>query len=267
MAKGELEKSPFQERRDLIIRSLNDIIILQAFTRRGLKQVYDLVNSRSRKNVHFSVITASGKTAQLTRTKQVAKELISKAKSQDIFAQSLIVTVALTEDYIQSVLREILLRHPQKLAINSAGKPFERNVSMEDVLEASSKREILSRIIDRVLIGLSYKSPADQFTYMEKVLSVRFDAETKEDYAEVKATRDIIVHNAGVVNDLYLEKAGTRARAASGDLIPLDGAYFSKAIQCMKKLINSLHRQVIKKYNRDAPRPHGKLESHCVGQR
>lgn len=165
-----------------------------------------------------------------------------------MFAQSLIVTVALTEDCIQSVLREIPLRNPQKLAINSAGKPFERTVSMEDVLEASSKREILSRIVDRQIIGLFYKSPADQFLYMEKVLSVRVDGETKDHYAEIKATRDIIVHNTGIVNALYLEKAGGKARAKSGVLVPLDEMYFSRAIQCIKKLIEGLHKQITRKY-------------------
>lgn len=70
----------------------------------------------------------------------------------------------------------------------------------------------------------------------------------KDGYAEVKATRDLVVHNNGVANDAYVRKAGSKARAQDAELIPLDAEYFSQAIQCMKRLANTVCKQAEKKY-------------------
>ena len=52
--------------------------------------------------------------------------------------------------------------------------------------------------------------------------------------AEIKALRDILAHNAGIVNQIYLQKAGSLARAGLAARLPLsrpytyDGADFLK---------------------------------------
>lgn len=63
-----------------------------------------------------------------------------------------------------------------------------------------------------------------------------------------------MVHNGGAINSLYLQKAGTKARATEendGELIPLDAEYFDNSIRNMKKLVTSIYSKLQKKYGND----------------
>jgi hypothetical protein len=58
--------------------------------------------------------------------------------------------------------------------------------------------------------------------------------------AEIKATRDILEHNAGVVNDIYLRKAGKKARYANGDHVEIDDTYHLGSLRLLKKVVADL---------------------------
>jgi hypothetical protein len=47
-----------------------------------------------------------------------------------------------------------------------------------------------------------------------------------ERIAEMTAARDLIIHNSGIVNKTYLDKAGTKARYAVGDQLVIERPYF-----------------------------------------
>jgi hypothetical protein len=69
-------------------------------------------------------------------------------------------------------------------------------------------------------------------------------------FAEVKATRDLYVHNNGKVNDQYLRKAGKKAR--SKDLngkIPIDLDYINSASELAKAFISAIEDEITKKYS------------------
>lgn len=53
--------------------------------------------------------------------------------------------------------------------------------------------------------------------------------------AELKATRDVLEHNAGVANDTYVRKAGKKARYAAGEYVEIDDAYHLASWQLVKK--------------------------------
>jgi hypothetical protein len=61
-----------------------------------------------------------------------------------------------------------------------------------------------------------------------------------ESLAEVKATRDILEHNAGVVNDVYVRKAGKKARYSVGVRIDIDDAYHLESWRLIKKVVADL---------------------------
>jgi len=58
--------------------------------------------------------------------------------------------------------------------------------------------------------------------------------------AEIKAARDILEHNAGVVNEIYLRKAGKRARYGVGDHIELEDAYHLESWTLLKKAVRDV---------------------------
>ena len=50
-------------------------------------------------------------------------------------------------------------------------------------------------------------------------------------YIEIKTTRDILVHNKGVANDIYVSKAGTHARVEPGKWLPVNTIYFLESYE------------------------------------
>jgi hypothetical protein len=58
--------------------------------------------------------------------------------------------------------------------------------------------------------------------------------------AEIKATRDILEHNAGVVNETYRRKAGKIARYEVGERVGLEDAYHLESWGLMKKVERDL---------------------------
>jgi hypothetical protein len=79
--------------------------------------------------------------------------------------------------------------------------------------------------------------------YLSKLVDVKDDPSFL-DYYELAATRDLVVHNGCVINHLYLEKAGPKARGASGERVIVDKAYLYGALAKMKKVSGAIKRDV-----------------------
>jgi hypothetical protein len=56
----------------------------------------------------------------------------------------------------------------------------------------------------------------------------------------MKAARDLLIHNLGIVNKTYLDKAGTKARYAVGDQVVIDRPYFDDCWLLAKKLVEDI---------------------------
>lgn len=127
------------------------------------------------------------------------------------------------------------------LRINPRALSLKRQVTVEDILDAADFDTVLERLIQRELHELQYRSVPEWFDFLARI--VKLDGVTAEDIArlaELKATRDIHLHNGGIANDTYLRKAGLLARVSSGNRLPVprpyvyDGADFLKAFIARK---------------------------------
>lgn len=65
--------------------------------------------------------------------------------------------------------------------------------------------------------------------------------------AEIKATRDILVHNRGIVNATYRAKAGALARAQDGELLELPTAYHNASWALICKVVRDVSEAAIAK--------------------
>src|SRR6185437_9290530 len=105
--------------------------------------------------------------------------------------------------------------------------PFSRTpIEFEAVLRARDREEIISGVIRNKLNELKYENLREWFTEMNKAVKLNCPTEDEIDtLVEIKAARDILEHNAGVVNETYLRKVGNRARYGLGDQIAIDDTY------------------------------------------
>ncbi len=146
--------------------------------------------------------------------------------------------VTIVEALLGDVLRSVVVRYPHKLGAK-------RNVTLQAVLEAQTIEEVHLKATDSLLNELSYKSPAEFAEALESLLSVNLlECPAFHKYIELKATRDIHVHNRGLVNDTYLKKAGSHARAARGVFLPVDIPYFLESYEASLQVTEWLEREL-----------------------
>ncbi|WP_394240207.1 hypothetical protein [Halopseudomonas laoshanensis] len=182
--------------------------------------------------VTFPVGYNPDKTAiQSTRTyrKEELQEKYQFLAFHQLSINAIVQLVTITETMLGDIIRAVIARYPQKLG----GK---RNISIQAVLESTTLEEVHLRATDTLLNELAYKSPAEFSEAMNQLLSVNLlECPAFHRYMEIKATRDIFIHNQGVSNEVYIRKSGTHARARSGVKLPADIQYFLESYeQCLQ---------------------------------
>jgi hypothetical protein len=247
----KLQKRPwhykrFSKPRTHALRALNNTYVINTIARESLIFAKDELESKRRTKFNYKVPTISQKNnISIAKTKKDVVRLIDNTVERDLFSQSIITAVAITEDYLSDSLYSILFRFPEKLASN------DKKIDISLVFDSDNLEELIEKIIAKQIHSVFYSSPAKYFEYLENILSIKIPKELKEQYAEIKATRDIIVHNGGIINELYLSKSGDKSRATIDDIdeiIDLDSDYFDQSIRNMKKLVVSIYNKLQKKY-------------------
>lgn len=110
-------------------------------------------------------------------------------------------------------------------------------VDFETVLRAADRDEVIDGVLSKQLNDVKYENVRGWFEALD--FAVKLGCPTADEIdalAEVKATRDIVEHNDGVVNAVYLRKAGKLARHAVGDVIELDDDYHLASWRLVRKI-------------------------------
>lgn len=231
-----------RKRSTALIRTLNDqhIFVSKALPLLETNRK-ELAESTSEKDRKYSVPSRK-KTGVARRTDAELKRIFDEYLDRELFATSLIAAVSRTEDFILDALRMVLREYPERLELslqgNRAARGSELTVPLSDVLAADDLGEIINGLIARRLGNASYAAPRDYLQYLGSVVRMGVSSPEFEEYIEIKATRDLLVHNSGVVNETYLEKAGKAKRAKLGKLIPVNRAYYDSSIAILKKVAN-----------------------------
>lgn len=101
---------------------------------------------------------------------------------------------------------------------------------MQTIVSAPDKPAILQAMADMYVAGLAYRAPREWFKQLNEIVKLGVPSDPQVDaFAELKATRDVFVHNRGIANDLYLRKSGTLARATEGQPLDLPDQYVHDA--------------------------------------
>ena len=148
--------------------------------------------------------------------------------------------VSIFEDFVFDTLRLWLAAYPAILS--------KKQLEFATVLSAPNIATVVLAVVDRELNEIKYGRVADWFAYLERLAKPGVPtAEEIERLAEVKASRDILVHNKGVVNATYLSKSGKSARFAVGEKLEIDVPYHLASWESIKKLVSNLSTAMIEK--------------------
>lgn len=123
--------------------------------------------------------------------------------------------VAVVEALLGDLVRAVVRRYPKNLG-------EKRSITLGKLLQSKSLQEMHESVADVVLNELSFKSPQKFAKEVEPLLFIDLlDSVAYHHYVEIKATRDILVHNRGHANDVYARKAGSHARARPRAPLPV----------------------------------------------
>ncbi len=118
------------------------------------------------------------------------------------------------------------------------------------MLECESIDAVHAHAIDALLNDLSRQSPADFAESLNKFTGINlFECGAFHRYLEIKATRDVYIHNRGIANKQYVAKAGQHARVKAGLFLPIDLRYFSESFEQSVQFSEWLEEQLHDKWH------------------
>jgi hypothetical protein len=149
--------------------------------------------------------------------------------------------VTVLETFFFDLLRLLFLDNPLRL-------PGDKQVKWQVVTQGADRESILNYLIDIQLNELKYKRPKEWFEYLGKLVKISGPSkEESEKFTEMKASRDVLIHNAGVVNEVYREKAATQARYSVGERVAIPHRYFLNSAKLVAKMIGDIADGLINK--------------------
>ena len=190
------------------------------------KNANDLENEEI--EVHYPVGYNPDKTIVPAKRKYTKQELADRYQylsESYLGLNAILQLVTITEAMCGDVLRAVIVKYPKKLG-------NKRQVLISTILESNSIEEMHLKATDSLINELTYKSPEEFAAAVEDLTSINLlECTAYHRYIEVKATRDIYLHNSGVANQVYLKKSGTHARAKNGQQLPMNIDYFLESYE------------------------------------
>lgn len=165
---------------------------------------------------------------------------------EKFFASHLTITlVSEVEHFLGNAISAALRLYPEKMG--------SQTIKLSEIVSASSKDEIVDRAARSVMNALMYEKPFDYLKSLANILSI--ETEQIEQlwpvFVELKARRDIGVHNDWVANEIYIRKV-REARfpkiCAVGERLNPDFAYLQNSMDSCKKLVELIANELGRKW-------------------
>jgi len=190
---------------------------------------------------HFEVWVRKGESLNArsveTGTEATEQDLINlypRYRIRYVQGLSFVQLATVFEAFVFDFLRLLLTNDPRHLAQR-------KQIEVGVALSAADRGALVSLIAERELNELKYDRPRVWFDYLSKIVKLGCPTDDEiELIAEMKAARDLLIHNLGIANKTYLDKAGTKARYAVGDQVVIDRTYFGDCWLLAKKLVDDV---------------------------
>ena len=112
----------------------------------------------------------------------------------------------------------------------------------------NDKESIIKKLIAQRVEGLFYANPQKQLEYFDKALGLKVDDDIWGKWIEIKARRDLWIHNAGIVNQIYIKKTGNYGLCALDSEAIITEGYFGDCIAILKTMIGRIDHDIKKAY-------------------
>jgi len=151
--------------------------------------------------------------------------------------------VASFEHSIIDTLRTLLNYIPDKLDVKS------ENISKEQLIDGNP----LEQAIENKVNSVSYKNLPDIIKYFTKTTDIPENIVNEDeltDLIEIKATRNLLIHNDLIVNSFYKETAGAKSREGQGNRrrLVINQDYLFESLVVMRTVLRKFKQELMNKY-------------------
>ena len=156
----------------------------------------------------------------------------------------LVSKVSQVEQYFVEIVRVVSTHYPRKLGSTE--------FKLSDILEAT-RDELVARSAEEYITRLTYKRPSEYLGQLAEFLSIdeRAIKDTWSPFVEIKARRDLGIHNRWIVNETYLRKLGDAKVTCGlkvGDLICPDIDQLMTIFGHCNDLVNGISAELERAY-------------------
>jgi hypothetical protein len=168
-----------------------------------------------------------------------------------MFRMSFIYLIALFDAFLADVFSVVVKTRPKIL------KSSKKQISYERLFEFGSYEALVESLAGRELNELSYKSMKDQAEYYRDRFGVALEESgvAVSKLVELRATRNLLVHNNGLVNEIYLDQVPSTTYK-SGEDVQVNEDYFRQAVVNLDTVVKFVTTKLIEKHA-TAPFVHG----------
>lgn len=160
-----------------------------------------------------------------------------------LFEMAFIYLLAAFDAYVADVFGAAMRSRPETL------KSSQKQLTYQIIVEQHERGALLDYMVQRELHELSYKSIGDQAEYFKKKFKIDLQDSgvSVETLTELRACRNALVHNAGVVNYLYLD-AVRASEYRLGERVKVSEHYWSAAFGSIYRVAEFLLDALVAKF-------------------
>jgi hypothetical protein len=182
-------------------------------------------------------------------TKDLVYGVISRQQRKIIGPRALLSAVSATEDFLQKVTFRVYRDFELKLE-TSMETPEQQSKLLKIIVGSTDKTEIIGRIAEEKIRGIFYGNPADFFEKDKAKIGLNNHfkdnyALALDEYREVIARRNVIMHNNGCVDRKYLREVKNTTLALDAK-VTVSKDYLKNSIFLLHGLSTIVLDQVIK---------------------
>lgn len=232
---SEVSKAIYRRHLNLL-RYLNDAWIFTDLLRPELKKRAEKLRASTSKAKKPYVVPKRASSVLSKRRDEDIGNVFMAQHERGIFETHIVSMVSRTEAFLQDAVSIAACAYPKKLSILAD----KNGIPLELFLESEEREDVIRRFVALRCESLMFGKPADYLDKAAKVLAIEIDGGIISDFIEIKASRDIIIHNSGRINKHYVEKVGEQRRGEVGDELEIDRDYFKHVVVTLKMLSGSI---------------------------
>ena len=150
--------------------------------------------------------------------------------------------VASFEHCVSDILKTLLTQIPNKLDLKTDP------ITKAELINGNP----LKQAIENKVNSISYKSLPDIINYFSKTADIATNIVTGDEMnqlLELKATRNLLIHNNLMVNPIYEETAGPNKRSGDGGRLRINQDYLFESLVVMRTVLEKIRTELLIKYN------------------